>query len=59
MQKRPYHNSNLSLLRSSVDDLDLDGSLSRISGDVESLDGLFQGESVGDQRLEVDQSSGD
>lgn len=26
---------------------------------MESLDGLFQGESVGDQGLEVDQSCGD
>jgi hypothetical protein len=42
-----------------VDDLDLDRSLSRVGGDVEGLDGLFQGESVGDQRLEVDQPCGD
>jgi hypothetical protein len=42
-----------------VDDLDLDRSLSRVGSDVESLDGLFQGESVGDQRLEVDQSCSD
>ena len=47
------------LSRSSVDDLNLDRALSGIGSDVESLDGLFQGESVGDQRFQVDQSSGD
>jgi len=59
MQKSPSIITQTTLSRSSVDDLNLDRSLSGISGDVESLDGLFQGESVGDQRLQVDQSSGD
>ena len=44
---------------SGVNDLHLDGPLSRVRGDVESLDSLFEGEPVADQGLEVDQPSGD